>query len=82
MQNTNQSNGHCFQRIRIVLSPVAEKEKAFEDLCVHEKGDGDHNPQQAQDDVVLTAEELPTLTIAITHASGTSCRSSNGIRND
>ena len=60
-----------------------QRRKRLLKTCVRtRKGDGYHNPQQSQDDAVLTAEELPTLTIAITHASGTSCRSSNGIRND
>ena len=55
MQDTHQSKGHGLQRIRVVLSPVAEQEQALEHLLRGEGGgrekevSGAH-PQHSQDD--------------------------------
>ena len=59
MQDTHQSKGHRLQRIRVVLSPVAEQEQALEHLLRGEVGGGGGgrekevsrvHPQHSQDD--------------------------------
>ena len=47
MQDTHQSKGHRLQRIRVVLSPVAEQEQALEHLLRGEVGGEGERGQQS-----------------------------------